>query len=356
MPAAIVPIILTADFPPDSGGIQRYMFELALAYGRLGRATVVVAPDHDDAKTFDREQPFVVLRTAAARSRAGRVWNLRGGVVRALRQHSGTVIASSWNPAAIAALAAGGEQRLHVIAHGSEIAHQRGPLRRRLLRYVLERSARVFAVSSYTAGLIEEAGAHPNLAILPPGVRAAECVRARAAVPTILSVARLIPRKGIDRLIDALALVRAQIPGAVLRVVGSGPDELRLRLRARAAGVSGAVHFAGRLDDRELQDAYAQAWCFALPARREGDDVEGFGLVYLEAGAAGVPSVGGRGSGADDAIVDGETGLLVDRGRPRHRTRTRPAPRRSGIRGPSRCAGGAARGRADVGARRARAR
>jgi phosphatidylinositol alpha-1,6-mannosyltransferase len=119
----------------------------------------------------------------------------------------------------------------------------------------------------------------------------------------------LIPRKGIDTVIRALRRLPADV---VYRVVGSGPDEARLRLLARSEDVVERVHFLGRLDDRALADEYRRCTMFVLPARRTpGGDLEGYGLVYFEAAAWGRPVVAGRSGGEVDAVVDGQTGVLV---------------------------------------------
>jgi phosphatidylinositol alpha-1,6-mannosyltransferase len=121
-------------------------------------------------------------------------------------------------------------------------------------------------------------------------------------------VARLVPRKGIDQVIRALP----RLPGVEYRVVGSGPDQQRLRTLARSAGVVDRVHLLGRVDDATLADEYQRCAVFVLPARRTRVELEGYGLVYFEAAAWGRPVVAGRSGGEVDAVVEGETGVLVD--------------------------------------------
>jgi phosphatidyl-myo-inositol dimannoside synthase len=127
---------------------------------------------------------------------------------------------------------------------------------------------------------------------------------------TLLSVARLIPRKGIDTVIRAMPRLPAEVE---YRVVGNGPEEARLRTLAGTHGVGDRVHFLGRLDDNALADEYRRCTVFVLPARRTLDgDLEGYGLVYFEAAAWGRPVIAGRSGGEVDAVVDGETGVLVN--------------------------------------------
>jgi phosphatidylinositol alpha-1,6-mannosyltransferase len=135
-----------------------------------------------------------------------------------------------------------------------------------------------------------------------------------AGRPVILSVGRLVPRKGHDTLIRALPLVRREVEGAALLVVGAGPDERRLRRLADRLGVTDAVTFAGGVPHRDLPPYYAAADVFAMPCRtrRVGLDLEGLGIVFLEAAAAGLPVVAGDSGGACEALLPGRTGYLVD--------------------------------------------
>jgi phosphatidylinositol alpha-1,6-mannosyltransferase len=126
---------------------------------------------------------------------------------------------------------------------------------------------------------------------------------------TLLSVARLVPRKGIDQVIRALPRLD---PSVTYRVVGSGPDEARLRALARSEGVVERVAFLGRLSDADLAAEYQRCALFVLPARRTRDELEGYGLVYFEAAAWGRPVLAGRSGGEVDAVLDGQTGVLVN--------------------------------------------
>jgi phosphatidylinositol alpha-1,6-mannosyltransferase len=127
-----------------------------------------------------------------------------------------------------------------------------------------------------------------------------------------LSVARLVGRKGVDRVVRALAALQAPDPAPHLVVVGDGPERERLLALVGSLGLQQRVHFAGAVASDELPRWYNLADAFVLPTRSARPDVEGFGIVYLEASACGKPVIGARGSGVEDAILDGETGLLID--------------------------------------------
>ena len=180
----------------------------------------------------------------------------------------------------------------------------------------------VFAPSTFTARRIEQvAGLRPgSVRVLPHCVSPetpAGTSSQRATPPVVLAVARLTREdryKGVDTLLYAWPRVREKVE-ATLFIVGDGPDLPRLRRIAEALDLDGAVRFAGILPDEELANAYATSAVFAMPARHRLEprpQGEGFGLVFIEAGAAGLPVVAGRGGGTEDAVEDGGSGILVD--------------------------------------------
>jgi phosphatidylinositol alpha-1,6-mannosyltransferase len=129
--------------------------------------------------------------------------------------------------------------------------------------------------------------------------------------PLVLGVSRLVPRKGFDVLIDAVA----GLPDVQLAIAGGGRDRQRLETHAERRGVTERVTFLGRVpDDDTFPRLYACADVFAMPCRERwgGLEAEGFGIVFLEAAAAGVPAVAGRSGGSHEAVVDGETGFVVE--------------------------------------------
>ncbi len=159
---------------------------------------------------------------------------------------------------------------------------------------------------------------------LPPGVdektfhpgSGGDEVRARLGLtdrPVVVCVSRLVPRKGQDTLIRAMPGILAAEPDTVLLIVGGGPYEEDLRRLARETGVAGSVRFTGAVPWSELPAHYGAGDVFAMPCRtrRGGLDVEGLGIVYLEASATGLPVVAGDSGGAPDAVLEGETGWVV---------------------------------------------
>jgi phosphatidylinositol alpha-1,6-mannosyltransferase len=173
------------------------------------------------------------------------------------------------------------------------------------------------AVSRHTERLARSAGGdRARIVVIPNGVDLPERrPGGRADHPTMVTVARLVQRyKGHDVLIRALPLIRAEVPEVEWLVVGDGPLRGSLERLAAEHGVADAVRFLGRVSDAERDAALNGAHVFAMPSRLPAGGVggEGFGIVYLEAAAHGLPVVAGNVAGALDAVVHGQTGLLVD--------------------------------------------
>ncbi|MDJ1136918.1 glycosyltransferase family 4 protein [Streptomyces iconiensis] len=211
--------------------------------------------------------------------------------------------------------------------HGHEMGWAALPGARLLLRRVADTTGTVTCLTAHARARMSAAlGPHARTARLVPGVDPGlfaspprRDIRAELALgkrPLVLSVSRLVPRKGQDTLIRALPLVRRTVPEATLLIVGSGPYERALRrLARRTAGLPGdAVVFAGPREHSQLPPYYAAADVFAMPCRtrRLGLEAEGLGIVYLEAAAAGLPVIAGASGGAPEAVRDGETGHVTD--------------------------------------------
>ncbi|MFG3167252.1 glycosyltransferase family 4 protein [Streptomyces sp. NPDC048200] len=329
-------LIVTNDFPPRPGGIQAFLHNMAL---RLDPEQLVVYAStwkrgHEGAEAtaaFDAEQPFTVVR-----DRTTMLLPTPGATRRAaglLREHGCT---SVWFGAAAPlglmapALRRAGARSIVATTHGHEAGWAQLPAARTLLRRIGESTDTITYLGEYTrsriaAALTPEAAA--RMVQLPPGVDegtfhpgsgGAE-VRARLGLtdrPVVVCVSRLVPRKGQDTLVRAMPRVLAEHPDAVLLIVGGGPYEKDLRALVRDTGVTESVRFTGAVPWSELPAHYGAGDVFAMPCRtrRGGLDVEGLGIVYLEASATGLPVVAGDSGGAPDAVLDGETGWVVHGG------------------------------------------
>jgi phosphatidylinositol alpha-1,6-mannosyltransferase len=224
------------------------------------------------------------------------------------------------------ALRAAGAQRIVATTHGHEAGWATLPGARQALRRIGAGCDVVTYLGEYfRARLAKVIGGSADLVRLTPGVDTdtfrpdidGAAVRARhglAGRPVVVCVSRLVPRKGQDTLLHALPLVRHRLPDVALLLVGAGRYRDELETLAASLGVSDAVVFTGGVPHADLPAHFAAGDVFAMPCRtrRAGMDVEGLGIVFLEASAAGLPVVVGDSGGAPDAVRDGETGFLVD--------------------------------------------
>ena len=318
-------LLVTNDFPPRPGGIQQFVHNLAVR--QPAGSLVVYASTWKGAEKFDAEQPFEVVReptgvllpTPAVARRAAAL----------AREHGCDRV---WFGAAapLGLLADGlrrnaGVTRAVALTHGHEIGWAALPGARQLLRRIARGNDVVTYLGEYQRTRLDRAlHGLTDLERLAPGVDVAafhpgvdgSAVRARSGLtdrPVIVCVSRLVPRKGQDMLIRALPAVRRRVPGAALLLVSGGPYRAKLERLAREQGVESDVVFTGSVPWAELPAHYAAGDVYAMPCRTRaaGLDVEGLGIVYLEASATGLPVVGGDSGGAPDAVREGETGYVV---------------------------------------------
>lgn len=318
-------LVVTNDFPPRTGGIQTYVH--ALASRQPPGSIVVYAPSWSGAEKFDSELPFPVVRHPTSLMLP--IPDVARRAQEIARAEQCTTV---WfGAAAPLALLTPGLRRAGIgRAVGSTHGHETGwaalPGARQLLRRVGRQVDVVTYITDFTRSKLAGAlGRDARLEHLPPGVDVAvfrpdvdrESVRrlhGLAGRRVIVCVSRLVPRKGQDVLIAALPRIRAAVPDAALLLVGHGPDISRLRRLADRLGVTEHVAFAGEAPLADLPMHYAAGDVFAMPCRtrRGGLDVEGLGMVYLEASAVGLPVVAGNSGGAPEAVRHGETGYVVD--------------------------------------------
>lgn len=317
-------LIVTQCFYPDMGGIEGLMTALADQCALAGRPVTVLAERirHKPA-TLPPPKPYAIVRFGGPRP--WRRWRKRACIAKIVSER-GTgiagIFADSWK--SVEALPIGLKTPISVLAHGMEFPPAAEPAKKQRIAAALARCGAVIANSSFTAGLVlPYLGAHadklqiihpPIVPLEEPGAGALAALRDRIGGrrPVIATVARLEPRKEIDAVIRAMPDVLRRHPGSVYAIAGGGGDRARLEQMAVELNVQEAVVFLGWVSGAEKAALLAQTDVFAMPVRREGRSVEGFGLSYSEAGWFGVPSLGGRDGGAADAVLDGETGLICD--------------------------------------------
>src|SRR6266849_5509987 len=321
-------LIVTNDFPPRRGGIQSFVHALAT---RLPEGTVTVyAPAWKGAAEFDAKQPFPVIRHPTSLMLPVPAVSRRAVAI--AREHGcDTVLFGAAAPLGLVTPAlrkAAGVTRAVALTHGHEAGWAALPGARALLRRIGDEVDVVTYLGEYFRVRLARAlspEAQSRMTRLAPGVDTTffrpgagrQAVRDRLGLnsrPVVLCVSRMVPRKGQDTLIAAWPRVKAEVKDAVLLLVGDGPYAAKLRRLARHLNVAEDVIFTGPVPWPDLPGYYDSADVFAMPCRtrRAGFDVEGLGIVYLEASATGLPVIGGDSGGAPDAILDGETGYVVN--------------------------------------------
>jgi phosphatidylinositol alpha-1,6-mannosyltransferase len=317
-------LIVTNDFPPRRGGIQSFVHALALRVPP--DQLTVYAPKWEGAQAFDAQQPFEVVRHPTSLMIPEPSVARRATAI-ARQANAETVVFGAAAPLGLLASTLrtkAGITRAIAITHGHEAGWAALPVARQLLHRIGDSTDVVTYLGEYFRTRVAKAlspEAAARMTRLAPGVdldefrpdpdRRAE-IRERLNVhgPVVVCVSRMVPRKGQDTLIRAWPKVRATTPDATLLLVGDGPYAKDLRA---LAGNAADIVFTGPVPTADLAAYYAAGDAFAMPCRtrRGGLDVEGLGIVYLEASACGLPVIGGASGGAPDAILEGESGYVV---------------------------------------------
>lgn len=316
-------LVVTNDFPPRVGGVQQYVGNLVK---RLPAERVaVLASSWPGWREHDRDEPYPVHRWPAtvllpSDDLARRTFDL-------VRAHDADLVLFGHGfplPMMAPRLLEAGVPSV-ILTHGAELWFARMPGTSDAMARSFGAARAITGVSDYVARSLRSL-IPPTVpfTLLPPAVDPdrfgahadGAAVRSRHGLverPVVVCVSRLVPRKGQDTLIRAMPMVKRLVPDAALLLVGDGPDRARLESLA-AEAATGSVVFAGEVPDAELPAHYAAADVFAMPCRSRfaGLEVEGFGIVFLEAAASSRAVIAGRSGGAAEAMVDDQTGGLVE--------------------------------------------
>lgn len=315
-------LLVTNDFPPKIGGIQSYLWEL---WRRLpAEDGVVLTTPHEGAEDFDRDAPMriervtepVLMPTTSLRRR-----------IAALAEDCGADLILLDPALPLGRLGPSLDRPYGLILHGAEITVPgRLPGARRALGRVLRGAEIVIAAGGYPADEGElAAGRGLPVEIIPPGVDVErfrpldpdeiDAARRRFDVDPdadlVVSVSRLVPRKGFDVLIEASARLRRRHRRLQVLIGGAGRDHDRLQRLIDRTGAP--ARLLGRVGEDDLPSLYGAADLFSMTCRTRwfGLEQEGFGIVFLEAAAAGVAQIAGASGGSAEAVADGETGIVV---------------------------------------------
>ncbi len=324
-------LIVTNDFPPRRGGIQSFVHALAT---RLPEGTVAVyAPAWEGAAEFDARQPFPVTRHPTSLMLP--VPSVASRAAALLAEHDcDTVLFGAAAPLGLLApaLRRAGARRIIGLTHGHEAGWAALPGARQLLHRIGEHTDALTYLGDYFRVRLAQAlspDAAARMVRLAPGVDTTafrpgvggDKIRANLGIhpdqPVAICVSRMVPRKGQDTLIKAwpevLAAPELRGTDPVLLMVGDGPYRHDLDKQVKEAGLTESVLLTGPVPFDDLPAHYDAANVFAMPCRTRnaGLDVEGLGIVYLEASATGLPVLAGDSGGAPDAVLPGETGYIV---------------------------------------------
>lgn len=321
-------LILSTELPPGPGGIGQHAWSLANALKRVGHeVTIQAEADYSDAATVERfdmahqSAQFRIVRNARNgwRTYPDRIKTL----ARLIHTHRPDVLIltgrfSLWAGAWLKYW--GLQAPTWAFVHGSEVGNGRRPTTR-LTLWALQNANRIIAVSQFTRSLLPES-IRQKTVVLPNGIASLEMPEPDeisafpdwSGSPRLLTVGRVSPRKGQQRVIRALPDLLKRFPNVHYHIVGLPVHRSAFETLAQDLGVADHLTFHGKLTDRaDLYRAYRSADVFVMLSENQPDgDVEGFGIAILEANHFGLPAIGAKGCGIEDAVKDGYNGYLVD--------------------------------------------
>lgn len=317
--------VVTNCFPPKFGGIETFVHQLALALPV--DSILVIAPADAKSTEFDESQPFTVARLPWRNIFPSR--SVANTIADIAKKHGCTrLLLSELFPLGLmsAPLRAAGFKRIVSLSHGAEAAWSKLPFARSLVRRAAKNVDAITYLSDdikrNLCGVTED---ETKFHQLTPGVDANEfspkedgsALRSKLGLEDaqiILCVSRLVPRKGQDKLIQAMPSILQECPKSALLLAGVGPDEKRLQKLRESSPAKSRIITLGEVPREHLPTHYAAADLFAMPCRSRfgGLELEGFGIVYLEAAASGLAVVAGQSGGVAEAVTHGDNGLLVD--------------------------------------------
>ncbi|MCP4421295.1 MAG: glycosyltransferase family 4 protein [Chloroflexi bacterium] len=294
--------ILTLDFLPNMGGMQQYIFEMAQRLTAVYHV-ILITPTKG---TLPKETTFqrIIIKKATPWAFWQQLQKIKPDKVLLGHAHPRLLLAAVM------------QGNYATITYGNDYLAAQLQWHRPLFNFLLKRSHPLITISQANARRLQELGFPPPHTIRPgthPN-RFTPAATSESKLPTLLTICRLVPRKGIDTVLNAMPQLLESFPDLHYHIGGHGPDLNRLQQLVEMLDIGHAVTFLGFIPDENLPAVYQQANIFIMPVREEKKQgsMEGFGIVYLEASASGLPVIGGKSGGTSDAIQDGKTGILVD--------------------------------------------
>ncbi len=331
-------LLLTLEFPPQSGGVATYYFNVC--NNLPPEKIMVLAPAHSDTEILDQKQAFPILRDKqlAKLLKPGGLANklrqviLLNKIKKIIKKEQIELIqVGNLLPLGTLAYLISRKKKIPYIVytHGLDVLLPRQFMRKKILiKKILQGAAAIVTNSNFTLNKIAEIGIdkgkiqviYPCPNFSKPDISKEKIDQAKSALnlqnkKIILSVGRLVPRKGFDLVIKSMADVIKKMPDVSYLIAGTGPDQKRLEDLIAETGLKNSIKLLGHVADKDLPVFYQLCDIFVMPARQIGSyDVEGFGIVYLEANLLGKPVIAGESGGVPEAVVHNQTGILINPG------------------------------------------
>jgi len=317
-------LLITIDFPPQTGGVANYLANFC--QNLPDDKIVVLANSVENVHHFDGHQKYKIIRENLLSKYFWPKWLKAYFVARKIisQEKIEQIIISHILPIGYIALML--KLPFIVILHGYDIMNaQKSSWKKHWSKKILIRANHIIVNSHNTQNQVLNLGINQNkiTIVYPcPNIKPEQANEHEKQIikneldlhhkKILLSVGRLTPRKGFDRVIEALPDLTKQIPNLIYIIVGNGPDKERLEKLAEDLKIRGSLIVAEDIPNSNLSSFYDLANVFIMPARQIGEDIEGFGIVYLEANLFGKPVIAGQSGGVKDAVIDGQTGILVN--------------------------------------------
>ncbi|MFH1597688.1 MAG: glycosyltransferase family 4 protein [Patescibacteria group bacterium] len=322
-------LLITLEFAPFFGGVGRYLYNMAKHLPP--QSIFIMTPPHADSAKFDQKQYFSTTRTTLISNNPflWPKWIFSYGKVKRFVKEKKIehLLVSHVLPIGTVAWMLKRRKGItySVVCHGTDVlSAQSKPGKRRLMLRIFNNAEKIITNSQYTLDLIKNLGDYSNkLLVITPATDILERskdnnqeeIRNKYDLhdkKILLTVGRLVARKGHDIVIKALKQAAESIPDLVYLIIGKGPEEAKLKRLVGQLGLNDKVIFAGAVPDRQLPSFYQLCHLFISVGRQQDCAIEGFGIVFLEANAFCKPVIAGDSGGVKEAVVQGETGFLVD--------------------------------------------
>lgn len=326
-------LVFTLQFPPTVGGVETAAWQLSTNFALAGNQTFVLTTFSDYDRDLEAPMSFQIRRIPLGRANNPlaklyqKICLLYQFMRTILETKPDKVLCIHWDPCAFIARSAlfilPHPPPYYLVTHGMELMqlprNRFGHWAKRILRsFGLKGASRIFAVSGYTRDVVMSLGiASDRVQVIPNGIAwtGGASVR-KSALPaqhtrTLLTVSRLVPRKGHDTVLRALPKIVHQVPDLVYKIAGTGPEGSRLECLVEELGLSKHVRFLGNVSEPNKQQLLMECNVFVMPCRATPTDFEGLGIAFLEAMQYGKPVIAGDSGGVTDIVQNGETGLLV---------------------------------------------